>query len=139
MPAQQSRLRFSDQVEFRFERRNQLAHECIPTRTVVVGIGKKRVAVAGFRIEHDPNKYGPIFKQRIRLLVGGQDTFFLNEAVALLKPEVEKLKFDSLPEGEHGYVKILPGFDHGSIFMSPEFQAIPSEMLEHLRRANIVK
>jgi pimeloyl-ACP methyl ester carboxylesterase len=85
-------------------------------------------------LKSDPQKFGPIFKQRIRLIVGGKDTFFLNEAVTLLKPEVDKLKFAELPEGENGYVKILPGFDHGSIHMAPEFVMIPQEMLEHLRR-----
>ena len=85
-------------------------------------------------LKSDPQKLGPIFKQRIRLVVGDQDTFFLNEAVALLKPEVDKLKFAELPEGENGYMKILPGFDHGSIHAAPEFVAIPQEMLAHLRR-----
>ena len=36
------------------------------------------------------------------------------------------------PDG--GYIKILPGYDHGSIFGSPEMRNQSSEMLAYLRR-----
>jgi pimeloyl-ACP methyl ester carboxylesterase len=85
-------------------------------------------------LNENREKFGPIFKQHIRLVVGDQDTFFLNEAVALLKPQIEKL-----PGTGDGYVKILAGFNHGSIFMSPELRAIPREMLDHLRGAKLVQ
>jgi hypothetical protein len=86
----------------------------------------------------DPARYAIHFKQRIRLYVGDQDSFYLNEAVALLKPEVEKTSFLALPEGAHGAIAVLAGYDHGSIMMSPELRAIPADMLEHLRRHGLV-
>jgi len=78
--------------------------------------------------------YGPIFLQRIRLAVGDQDNFYLNEAVALLKADLEKLSFFHLPEGAHGWIKIIPGVDHGSIFGTAELRAIPQDMVDHLTR-----
>ena len=87
------------------------------------------------RVHAEAGALGLIFKQRIRLLVGDQDSYYLNEAVARLKPEIDKLSFLTYPEGGNGYIKILPGYDHGTIFRAPEMRAIPSEMLDHLRRA----
>ncbi len=82
---------------------------------------------------------GPIFKQRIRLVVGGADNYFLNEAVARLKAEVDKLSFFVLPEGEHGSITIVPGLDHGSIFGHETIRGIPKQMAEHLTRHALVK
>ncbi len=89
------------------------------------------------RLRADSASVGLIFHQRIRLLVGGEDSFYLNEAVALLKPEVEKLSFLQYPEGRHGYIKIIPGRDHGTVLTTPEALAIPAEMLEHLVRVGL--
>lgn len=81
-----------------------------------------------------PEKYGPIFKQRVRLTVGDADNYYLNEAVALLKQDVDKLNFIDLPEGANGSITIVPGRDHTTIFGTKELQAIPGDMVEHLRR-----
>ena len=89
--------------------------------------------IAG-RVRRDPGLAGH-FYQRIRLYVGDADNFYLNEAVALLKEEVEGVQFLHFPEGQHGFMKILPGYDHGSIFGAPEVRQIPADMLAHLRRA----
>lgn len=86
------------------------------------------------RLKRDPQKYGPIFLDRVRLLCGDSDNFYLNEAVELLKAEVDKLPRKELPQGGHGYVKFIPGADHGTIFMSKESAAVPAEMLDHLLR-----
>ena len=92
-----------------------------------------RYDIARLLREH-PEKYGPIFLQRIRLICGDADDFYLNEAVALLKADVDRLAIDELPEGKHGYVKLLPGLDHGSIYGSDAMRVFPQEMLDHLRR-----
>lgn len=90
------------------------------------------------RLRRDPAKYGPIFQQRIRLAVGDQDNFWLNEAVALLKSDVEKLNFLVLPEGQHGYIEIIPGADHSTIYTSATLRDFPAQMLEHLTRNNLI-
>lgn len=90
------------------------------------------------RLRKDPAKYGPIFQQRIRLAVGDQDNFWLNEAVALLKADVDKLNFLVLPEGQHGYIEIIPGADHGTIYNSTTLRDFPAQMLEHLTRNKLI-
>lgn len=86
-----------------------------------------------------PGVLGPIFKQRVRLVVGDQDNFYLNEAVANLKAEIEKLSFAVLPEGGHGSIAIVPGMDHGTVFRSKEIGEFPRDMAEHLKRAGLVR
>lgn len=81
-----------------------------------------------------PQKYGPVLKQRVRILVGDQDSFYLDGAVKLLKQELDQLELAPSPGGEHGSIEVLPGFDHGSIFMAPQLQNIPAEMWQHLQR-----
>lgn len=64
-----------------------------------------------------------------------KDSFYLNEAVALLDAELTKLGRTST---DRGYVKMIPG-DHGSIFGSEAVRAFPKEMLEHLRSEGHIK
>jgi hypothetical protein len=90
------------------------------------------------RLAADPKTLAPIFKQRVRIVVGDADNFYLNEAVALLKAELAGIETADLPEGEHGSIAIVAGKDHGSIFQTPERRAFPREMLEHFRRHNLV-
>lgn len=85
-----------------------------------------------------PEKYEPVFRSSIRIIVGGADNFFLNEAVALLQAALDDLSAPApdaaAPSPAHGSIRIVPDLDHGSIFRSAEVQAIPGQMLEHLRR-----
>lgn len=90
------------------------------------------------RLHADPNHLGPLFHDRIRIVVGDMDTFYLNEAVALLQAEVGKLSPSATTEAHRGYIKIVPGADHGTVFGSAEIQAFPSEMVDHLNRNNLV-
>lgn len=85
-------------------------------------------------LRREPTKYLPIFKNRIRLLCGTEDSFYLNEAVALLDSEIQKLGRGPM---DTGYIKLIPG-DHGSIMSAPEGKAIASEMLEHLRSLKLI-
>lgn len=86
----------------------------------------------------DPARIGPIFQQRIRLVVGDQDTYFLDEAVALLKAELDKLPPPADLADRRGFITIVPGRDHGSIFASDELRAFPGQMLDHLRRNGFI-
>lgn len=88
----------------------------------------------GHRLRAAPEKYGPIFRERVRLIVGEQDSFYLNEAVALLKADLDAHRPGGKNGDEHGYVKIIPGLDHGTVMMSAEARAFPKEMVEHLER-----
>jgi pimeloyl-ACP methyl ester carboxylesterase len=81
-------------------------------------------------LRRDPERYAPIFHQRIRLAVGDKDTFFLNDAVARLKEELAK--HPSSP-GD-GYIRILPGYDHSTINNASEVRAWSQEMLAYFGR-----
>jgi hypothetical protein len=86
-------------------------------------------------LRRQPDKYAPLLKERCRIQVGDKDSFYLNEAVALLKEELGKHG----GAGGPGYIKILAGYDHGSIAMSPEFRDISKEMVEHLSANHLIK
>lgn len=71
-------------------------------------------------LRSDPAKYGPIFRDHIRIIAGEKDNFYLNNAVDLLRKELDKVKMLSAKSGpETGYVEIRPGADHG-VIASPE-------------------
>jgi len=89
-------------------------------------------------LRSEPEKYGPIFKQRIRIVVGTEDDFFLNEAVELLRREIDALSFFDLPEGSLGYITFAPGCTHGTVVRNDIVLNFNSEMLEHLRKHNLL-
>jgi S-formylglutathione hydrolase FrmB len=64
---------------------------------------------------------GPKLKGKIFVLVGGEDTFYLEGAVKLLKDAMEKL-------GSDAHVEIVPGKDHGSIIFTPQFKDMINQM-----------
>lgn len=83
-------------------------------------------------------KYIPIFRSNIRLIVGDQDNFYLNQAVALLRQDVEELAITvPAPREVTGYIRIISG-DHGTIFRSPDLAKFPQEMLDHLKRSGVL-
>lgn len=88
-------------------------------------------------LRRHPERYGPIFQDDVRIVVGGADSFFLNEAVALLKQEVDRLTPPTDSAKANGYIKIVPGLDHSTIFNSAEVRGFPSEMLAHLRARDL--
>lgn len=91
------------------------------------------------RLRKDPAKYVPIFRERVRIVVGDQDSFFLNEAVELLKADLERLSNAAeAKDAAWGSITIVPGADHGSVFMSKEVRAIPKQMVEYLERVGLV-
>lgn len=84
----------------------------------------------GALVRGNREKHAPLFHERVRLIVGDADNYYLNEAVALVKAEV------GARAGEgRGSITILPGLDHGTVFMAPEMRGIPSEIMDHFRRA----
>lgn len=83
-------------------------------------------------LRNDPAKYAPIWRERIRLVVGDMDDYYLNEAVTLLKEELEKLPPTGDAKSNKGYIKIVPGKTHGSVYGTPEMKNFDAEMLEFL-------
>jgi len=91
----------------------------------------------GLLLRTDPAKYGPIFRKNIHLIVGDADEFFLNEAVALLKADLDALWPAEKTPGT-GSITIIPGKTHGSVFGTPQAQRIPADMVEHLCGAGVL-
>jgi hypothetical protein len=88
----------------------------------------------GERFRNAPEQYGPLFRQNIRLVVGTADNFYLNEAVMLLKTDLDRRWPPQLPDTERGYIEFVPGADHGTVFQSPKVRQFPDEMVSHLDR-----
>ncbi len=84
-------------------------------------------------LRSDRAAFGPILKDRLRLIVGDMDNYDLHKAVMKLKGELDQLSFagDAPPAG---YIVIVPGKDHSTVFDTPEMDAIPRQMLQELER-----
>lgn len=87
------------------------------------------------RVKSAPEKYLPAFKDRIRIICGTEDNYYLNEAVSLLRDRLNELaraneEFKNR-EAWTGYIKLVPG-DHGTVFLTPATRAIPGEMVAEL-------
>lgn len=88
----------------------------------------------GELVRRHPETYGRILRERCRIIVGDQDSYYLNEAVALLREDSSKM----LARDGKGRIEIVPGLDHGSIFNAPTMRQIPQEMMEHLRAHSLI-
>ena len=86
------------------------------------------------KLAREPATYVPLFHEHIRLICGEMDNYYLNEAVTLLKQELDRHTFQPWV-ATPGYIKLIPHADHGrSLFQSEAMQAWPSEMLKHLQQ-----
>ncbi len=86
-------------------------------------------------LRKDPQKYGPIFREKIRLLVGSADSFYLNEAVVMLQESLNSAYPQVTMEVLPGYIKVIEGADHGTLMGTPERRAFTKEMLDEFRKA----
>lgn len=71
------------------------------------------------RFERAPTIVAPLFFERVRVLCGTRDSFYLNESVARLKAKLESWRAQS-PEPptakkSRGYIELLEGLDHDTI------------------------
>ena len=80
-------------------------------------------------VESDWETYGPIVTQRVRLVCGELDSYYLNRAVDRFKAMVEH------KAGSHegpGYIKLVQFADHGNV-RDMTFTRTNEEMRTHLR------
>lgn len=89
------------------------------------------------RLAAEPDKFLPAFRDRIRIVCGTEDSYYLNEAVDLLRTRLIELSRtrDAFKDMKSwtGYIKLVPG-DHGSVLMSPAIRAFPEEMVAELTK-----
>ncbi len=84
------------------------------------------------KLAADRTNLGPLMKERVRLVVGDMDNYDLDEAVVKLKSQLDALTFAEPSGGFAGYIEIVPGADHGSVFRSPIVRDFPRQMLQML-------
>ncbi len=83
----------------------------------------------------EPEKYGPLLRERVKIVVGDGDNFFLHLAVQMLKDRLDAVwPAEKSPEGKGGIV-VVPGADHGSVTRSEAYRNWPKEMVEFLERS----
>jgi hypothetical protein len=86
----------------------------------------------GQKLRNSPATLGPIFRTRVHLAVGSADSFYLNEAVQLLKNDLNREYPARSPLTETGYIEFVQGADHGTIFQSELIGKFPQQMTEYL-------
>ncbi len=86
------------------------------------------------RLVADPASVGRLLRDRVRLVVGEADSFHLNEAVRLLKTELDRRHPPQAPDVEFGSIELVPGADHFTVLRSDRVRRFPREMLLHLQR-----
>lgn len=92
-------------------------------------------------VRANPDRYLPLLRDRVRIVVGDADNFYLNDGVRLLRESITDLtRHDASekPAGVHpGSIRFVLGADHGTVFASPEIRGFPGEMLRHLKAAGL--
>jgi dienelactone hydrolase len=72
-------------------------------------------------LERNWQTLGPKLAGKIHVYMGGEDTFYLDGATALLKDALAKLKSDAV-------IEIFPGKDHGSVVDAKLRERMQKEM-----------
>lgn len=112
---------------------------------------KYRAFDIGAIVRAAPDKYLPILRDRVRLICGDADNFYLNDAVRLFVHDVATLDGQTIAadtpapfswkpkSGGFGSITLLPNYDHGTLNGAPEVRAFPKEMLDYLRTKGVLK
>lgn len=91
----------------------------------------------GRRVERDGGRTARLLVERVRILCGARDSYYLNEAAARLEAKVEawqareRAAGRAVPTGP-GYIELLEGLDHGTVVPVATLR-FHQEMLAHLR------
>lgn len=90
------------------------------------------------RLVRDPARFGPIFRDHVRIIVGGADEWNLHDAVARLSDALRALDHPMTGEKTFGKITIVPGADHGTVMMAPEYRTMGVQMLDALKSGGFV-
>ncbi len=95
----------------------------------------RRFDIVGM-LRRDPERFAPIFAERVRIIVGDEDEWALHKAVVQLKGELDALGVGTErgdPGG--GYITIVPGTTHGTVLGTEASRDLLADMAEAARRA----
>ncbi|MHC4947896.1 MAG: alpha/beta hydrolase-fold protein [Planctomycetota bacterium] len=84
-------------------------------------------------VADDWDRHGPVVMERVRLVCGTLDSFYLNLAVARFKETVDRLAAEHGGGRGPGYVLLVEGATHGTV-TAKTYQRWNREMREHLAR-----
>jgi hypothetical protein len=92
-------------------------------------------------VTKDWARYGPILAERVRLLCGDRDSYYLNLAVAKLRDKVAELKQKDIDAGRMppvgpGYIELVPRATHETIVPLTTMRW-GREMIEYLKKAGL--
>jgi hypothetical protein len=95
------------------------------------------------RFVKDPARVGGILEDRVRILCGTRDSYYLNRAVARLKAKVEAWKADARTRGApiregDGYIELLDGLTHDTIYAYAQIR-FHQEMVAYLRARGLAE
>lgn len=90
-------------------------------------------------VREDSARYGPVFRDRIRIIAGGRDNFYLQRAVEGLAGELQKLGVRNAAGQGGGYIEIRPNDDHGGAMSEDAQRQIYNEILTHFRSRGFAK
>lgn len=91
------------------------------------------------KVRTNPETYGPVFAERVRLIVGEEDTYDLDLAVASLLDNLKRLGYDVNADDKPGYITIVPGADHGGVTRTEAGRAFAGEMVEYLKAGGYIE
>ena len=82
----------------------------------------------------DPDRYAPLLRDRVRVIVGGLDDFYLDRAVRLLADDLagHAPRFDM--EQKPGFLVLLDWGGHADIIETDVRTRFPADMVRHMRR-----
>ncbi len=91
------------------------------------------------RISKDWDHWGRLFVERVRVIVGERDSFYLDRAAIRLRDAIDNHAREQATIGKEfpagpGYIQIVPGATHDSVFPIAQFK-FNGEIREYLRRA----
>lgn len=89
-------------------------------------------------VKADPAKFGPIFRDRIRIVAAENDNFFLGESVKLLAKNLENAKMLG-KKGTGGYIEVRPNEDHNTLGATEASNALWDEVLDFWKRGGLIK
>ncbi len=89
------------------------------------------------RLRRNPARFGPLFRERIRLVVGDADSYDLHLAVFRLRDALGQVWPQVTAEVTPGSIIVVPGADHSDVLQSDAVTAWPTDMLRHLRQSGL--
>jgi hypothetical protein len=85
------------------------------------------------KLAADPDRYLPLLRERVRIVMGDRDNFYLEEAVRLLEERARALSAGRGETWDESAIIMVPGADHSSVRRREAVRSWAGAMVEFLR------